>query len=60
MGAMLPLVFFVRALDSHGDWLDALLFATAIAVGLTPEMLPMIVNANLSKGKSYIDGFSPR
>jgi Mg2+-importing ATPase len=29
---------------------DALLFALAVAVGLTPEMLPMIVSANLAKG----------
>lgn len=33
-----------------GDWLEALLFAIAVAVGLTPEMLPMIVTANLAKG----------
>src|ERR1700704_5640216 len=33
-----------------GDWLQALLFAVAVAVGLTPEMLPMIVTINLAKG----------
>ena len=33
-----------------GDWLEALLFALAVAVGLTPEMLPMIVTVNLAKG----------
>ncbi|HBH66595.1 MAG TPA: hypothetical protein DDY51_18675, partial [Erwinia persicina] len=33
-----------------GDWSDALLFALAVAVGLTPEMLPMIVSSNLAKG----------
>ncbi|MEO4017103.1 magnesium-translocating P-type ATPase, partial [Pseudomonas rossensis] len=35
---------------SKGDWGDAFLFALAVAVGLTPEMLPMIVSANLAKG----------
>jgi Mg2+-importing ATPase len=33
-----------------GDWLQSLLFAVSVAVGLTPEMLPMIVNSNLAKG----------
>ena len=40
---------FINGLMKH-DWLDAFLFAVAIAVGLTPEMLPMIVNANLARG----------
>jgi P-type Mg2+ transporter len=44
-----PLVFFINGLTKH-DWLEALLFAVAVAVGLTPEMLPMIVTVNLSKG----------
>lgn len=35
---------------TKGDWLDALLFELAVAVGLTPEMLPMIVSSNLAKG----------
>ena len=35
---------------SKGNWLEALLFGLAVAVGLTPEMLPMIVTANLAKG----------
>lgn len=35
---------------SKGNWLEAFLFALAIAIGLTPEMLPMIVTVNLSKG----------
>jgi Mg2+-importing ATPase len=34
----------------HGDWLSALLFSLSVAVGLTPEMLPMIVTVNLAKG----------
>lgn len=46
---MAPIVFFTNGL-SKGDWGSAFLFAIAIAVGLTPEMLPMIVTANLSKG----------
>ena len=33
-----------------GDWLESLLFAVSVAVGLTPEMLPMIVTTNLAKG----------
>lgn len=46
---MVPFVFFVNGL-TKGNWLDAFIFAISIAVGLTPEMLPMIVTANLSKG----------
>jgi Mg2+-importing ATPase len=46
---MVPLVFLINGL-TKGDWIEALLFAIAVAVGLTPEMLPMIVTANLAKG----------
>ncbi|MBU5437110.1 magnesium-translocating P-type ATPase [Tissierella sp. MSJ-40] len=46
---MVPLVFFINGI-TKGDWLEALLFGISIAVGLTPEMLPMIVTANLAKG----------
>ena len=46
---MVPLVFLINGL-SKGNWLEAFLFAMAVAVGLTPEMLPMIVTVNLSKG----------
>ena len=46
---MVPLVFILNGL-SKGNWLEAFLFAMAVAVGLTPEMLPMIVTVNLSKG----------
>jgi Mg2+-importing ATPase len=46
---MVPLVFFINGL-SKGNWFEALLFAVAVAVGLTPEMLPMIVTVNLAKG----------
>jgi Mg2+-importing ATPase len=49
MVVMVPLVFLINIL-TKGHWLDALLFSIAIAVGLTPEMLPMIVTANLAKG----------
>jgi len=47
--AMTPLVFFINGIDK-GDWLQSLLFAVSVAVGLTPEMLPMIVTTNLAKG----------
>ncbi len=46
---MVPLVFLFNGL-SKGNWMEAFLFALAVAVGLTPEMLPMIVTVNLSKG----------
>ena len=49
MVTMVGLVFFIVGL-TKGDWVDALLFGMAVAVGLTPEMLPMIVTVNLSKG----------
>lgn len=44
-----PVVFLINGFVK-GDWWQAFLFAIAIAVGLTPEMLPMIVTVNLSKG----------
>jgi Mg2+-importing ATPase len=44
-----PLVFVINGV-TKGNWLEALLFAIAVAVGLTPEMLPMVVTANLAKG----------
>jgi magnesium-translocating P-type ATPase len=49
MAVMVPIVFVVNGLDKH-DWLQAFLFALSVAVGLTPEMLPLIVTANLAKG----------
>ena len=49
MAVMVPLVFIFNGI-SKGNWLEAFLFALAVAVGLTPEMLPMIVTVNLSKG----------
>ncbi|MCS7063537.1 MAG: magnesium-translocating P-type ATPase [Methylacidiphilales bacterium] len=49
MLTMVPLVLLINGF-TKGDWVDAFFFAVAIAVGLTPEMLPMIVNANLARG----------
>ncbi|MGZ3565868.1 MAG: magnesium-translocating P-type ATPase, partial [Gemmatimonadaceae bacterium] len=49
IAVMVPAVFLINGLSKH-DWLEAFLFALAVAVGLTPEMLPMIVTVNLSKG----------
>ena len=46
---MVPLVLFINGF-TKGDWVDAALFALSIAVGLTPEMLPMIVTTCLAKG----------
>ncbi|UYK97522.1 magnesium-translocating P-type ATPase [Pantoea stewartii] len=49
MLVMVPVVLLINGF-TKGDWMDATLFALAVAVGLTPEMLPMIVSANLAKG----------
>jgi P-type Mg2+ transporter len=49
MAVMVPLVFFINGFTKH-DWRAAFFFAMAVAVGLTPEMLPMIVSVCLSKG----------
>lgn len=46
---MIPFVFLVNGV-TKGDWLEAFIFAVSVAVGLTPEMLPMVVTANLAKG----------
>ena len=46
---MVPLVFVINGLTKH-DWKEAFFFALAVAVGLTPEMLPMIVSVCLSRG----------
>lgn len=49
MMVMVPIVFLINGV-MKGDWVEALLYALAVAVGLTPEMLPMIVSSNLAKG----------
>jgi P-type Mg2+ transporter len=49
MLVMVPLVFIINGLTKH-NWMEAFIFAMSVAVGLTPEMLPMIVTVNLSKG----------
>lgn len=50
---MAPLVLFINRF-TKGDWTEALLFALSIAVGLTPEMLPMIVTSTLAKGAVFL------
>src|SRR5208337_2276754 len=49
MAVMVPLVFLINGLSKH-DWRQAFFFALAVAVGLTPEMLPSIVSVCLSRG----------
>ena len=51
MFVMVPIVFVINGITKN-DWLSALLFAISVAVGLTPEMLPMIVTSNLARGAS--------
>ncbi|WLH75803.1 magnesium-translocating P-type ATPase [Pseudomonas fluorescens] len=53
MFVMAPLVLFINGF-TKGDWTEALLFALSIAVGLTPEMLPMIVTSTLAKGAVFL------
>ena len=48
MLVMVPIVFFANGL-TDGDWLEAGVFALSVGVGLTPEMLPMIITASLAK-----------
>lgn len=49
MAVIAPLVFLINGIGK-GDWFEAFLFALAVGVGLTPEMLPMIMTINLGKG----------
>ena len=49
MCVMVPIVLLVNGF-TKGNWIEATLFALSVAVGLTPEMLPMIVTTNLAKG----------
>ncbi len=51
MAVLIPIVFVACGL-TKGDWLSAFLFALSVAVGLTPEMLPMVINACLAKGSA--------
>lgn len=53
MALMAPTVIVINGL-TKGDWLEAFLFGLSVAVGLTPEMLPMIVTTNLVKGASVM------
>ena len=53
MGVMVPIVFFINGL-TKGNWLSAFLFGISIGVGLTPEMLPMIVTTCLAKGAVFM------
>ena len=49
MAVMTVIVFLINGVTKH-DWKEAFFFALAIAVGLTPEMLPMIVTGTLAIG----------
>ena len=53
MAVMVPIVFFINGF-TKGDWVDSFLFGLSVAVGLTPEMLPMIVTTNLVKGATSL------
>ena len=53
MLVMAPMVLLINGF-TKGDWTEALLFALSIAVGLTPEMLPMIVTSTLAKGAVFL------
>jgi Mg2+-importing ATPase len=48
--ALVIAVFFINAILRHGVILDSLLFAVALSVGLTPELLPMVLSINLARG----------
>lgn len=51
MAVLVPVVFITCGL-TKGDWFTAFVFALSVAVGLIPEMLPMVVNACLAKGSA--------
>lgn len=53
MLVMVPVVFLINGL-TKGNWLEAVLFSLSVAVGLTPEMLPMIVTSTLAKGATFM------
>ncbi|MDR2571452.1 MAG: magnesium-translocating P-type ATPase, partial [Oscillospiraceae bacterium] len=50
MAVMVPIVLIINGFSSGNTWTDAILFALAVAVGLTPQMLPMIVTTCLARG----------
>ena len=49
MGVLIPLVFLLLGLTG-GNWLESFAFALSVAVGLMPEMLPMVITACLARG----------
>lgn len=51
MAVLIPVVFLACGL-TKGNWFSAFLFALSVAVGLTPEMLPMVITACLAKGSA--------
>ena len=53
MIVLVPIVFITCGL-TKGNWISAFLFALSVAVGLTPEMLPMVINACLAKGSTVM------
>jgi len=53
MFVMTPIVFLLNGL-TKGDWMEAFLFSLSVAIGLTPEMLPMIVTSTLAKGAVFL------
>jgi Mg2+-importing ATPase len=53
MLVMTPIVLLINGL-TKGDWMEAFLFALSVAIGLTPEMLPMIVTSTLAKGAVFL------
>jgi Mg2+-importing ATPase len=55
IAVMVPLVLVINGITKH-DWKEAFFFAMAVAVGLTPEMLPMIVSVCLSRGAMTMSG----
>src|SRR5205814_2078051 len=55
IAVMVPLVFVINGLTKH-DWKEAFFFAVAVAVALTPELLPMIVSVCLSRGAIAMSG----
>ncbi|NSN06874.1 magnesium-translocating P-type ATPase [Enterococcus faecalis] len=53
MAVMVPAIFVINGF-TKGNWMEAFLFGVSVAVGLTPEMLPMIVTTNLVKGSTVM------